>query len=275
MKARVSKPSIIETQEMSFVDQMNEAYMPQTGSAQPKSGFSSMKSSLVDSVPTQLKLAVAYLSGDVANSMKDRSSATNSPNLGTQATFRMGSHGSSIGNLTGVAQLEAVKQTVAATADKSGSKYLQIRNLTKKSIGGRQDRYAAINKKVETNIRLLQTDDYKVFKKIRKVQNLGGTTITLSVSAFFMTVFAKGLSNSVKLNLMKTGLMCIFMTGGVLGHYTWKYAKFLDHLNTKYFYSASIAELEDNKLIKTNHPKDIVFEGSNWSLKTRLAGLCL
>ena len=67
--------------------------------------------------------------------------------------------------------------------------------------------------------------------------------------------------------------MGMFMTGGVIGHYTWKYAKFLDHLDTKYFYSASIAELEDNDVIKTNQPKNIVFEGSNWSLKNKFGSI--
>jgi len=273
MKARLSKPKNLEQDTPSIVDQVNEFYLNKTFSSDSNTMFANFKSKLDQQVPTNVKLAVAYLSGGVSKGMKSRVSNSSSNNPLSGYTFNLKSNSTNLGSITGVNQLNAVTESSVAkptTASIANSKYLQIKALTKKSTGELADRYAAINKKVETNIRLLQTEDYKVFQKIKRVQNIGGTSLTLSVPAFFMTVFAKGLTNSVKLNLMKSAFMFMFMTGGVLGHYTWKYSKFLDHLDKKYFYAASINDLQDSQLIKTNLPKNLHFENSEWSLKDKI-----
>jgi hypothetical protein len=272
MKARVTKARSIEQENLSIVDELNQMYLSKTGSDESESKIATIKNSISNQVPANLKLAVSFLSGDVGRSMNNRCDTSNSPNLSPTINFTMGPQIGALGVLTGVNQLEVVKQSQLdkdSSKQAATSKYLKINRLSKSSYGDRADRYAAINQKVESNMRMLKTEDYKIFQKIRKVHNLGFVTMTLSVPAFFMTVFARGISNSVKLNMMKSSIMFMVMTGGVLGHYTWKYSKFLDHLNNKYFYAASINDLQNKELIKTNLPKNIVFESSNWDLRSK------
>lgn len=148
--------------------------------------------------------------------------------------------------------------------------YLAPAKLSKNSYGEMSERYNAIYKKIYNNKRLLQTEDLKTIDQITKTQNFGGAALTASSGSIFLSIYSKNLGRSLQMKAFMLGFAGFFLSMGALGHINWKYSKFLNHINAKYFYGTSIKDLKDQSVNKTNKPRSIAFEQGSWKIKAKL-----
>lgn len=273
MKQRLCKPKQLEQGKQAIVDQVNQLFLGKDASNAKLDKNTTLKASVNQKFPSNLGVALSFLSGGAVTNMSSRAQLDFSQNSLNGYSLNYGSSSTMQAAKSGTENLVVADEsntTKTSTTPLANSKYHKVTKLTKKTYGNQVERYAAINKKVTDNIRLLQTEDYKIFQNIRKIQNQSGITLMMSVPAFFLTVFAKGISNSAKLNLMKASMTFMIGTAGVFGYNNMKYSKFLYHTDNKYFYGTTTSDLKDTQLIKTNVPRAIVFESQQWSLKEKL-----
>lgn len=153
------------------------------------------------------------------------------------------------------------------------SKFLPIANLQGKELGNPSLRFNAIYKKIYDTPRLLQTEDLKVLKKITKGQNYGGTSLVSTAIAFLYTMNMRGICEHSRLRFVKGGVMLLLMAGAAFSHYNWQFAKFLDHVDHKYFYGTNLHDIEDGSIKKTNLPKHLRFEEPFGPVTSRVESL--
>lgn len=163
--------------------------------------------------------------------------------------------------------LEVDKVIVSAKNDDIYLKGYKLNTVTK---GSMSDRYNAIYKKVYTNKRIIQMQDLKELNGINKGQNFYGVTSILSLSSFAWMLNSKSMSRNTQTRVSMLGFLGLSASIIGIGHYSFKFSSFLHHLHEKYFYATPIKELQDQQVMKTNKPRSVSFESSNWDLKKKL-----
>jgi len=152
----------------------------------------------------------------------------------------------------------------------SEEKYIHESNLSKKELGPMSERYNAIYKKISLHKRIIEREDLKAIHQITKAQNLGGVSLMMCSGSIFLSVFSKSLPKTTKMKAFQLGFFGFFTFIGWLSHYNWRFSKFLDHLNKKYFYSTSLKDLQSEQTVKTNVPKKMSFKSQiSWSFRPK------
>lgn len=273
MRVRINKVKNIEDNEVSIVDQVNELYLSKTTSENRTSIFPSQKCSSISNFSSQVNLLVSAFSGRLSQNMDTCIKANDSNFSKSKVELNLNSkYSSSNLDFEGTSSAKDSHKTTDSkqTSVAGVSNFLPTMTLTKDTRGEVWERNVAINQKIEKNPRLIKTEDYNIFRSAQRLQNLSAATMTLSVPAYFGMIFSKGLNNNTKTKLMKAGLLFMFGTIGVLNHSNYKYYRFLEHLDEKYFYATSLKQLNNSKVVSTNVPKKIEFESSSWRLKAKI-----
>lgn len=148
----------------------------------------------------------------------------------------------------------------------NSQKYMEVTKLNDKTYGVLSLRTNAVYQKIYNNKRLIKTEDLKIIDGITKGQNLAGTTALVGSGSLLMSACSKTLSYNIQARAM-----CICAFGAVAGvggvvHYSYKFAKFIDYVNNKYFYGMSLRDLQNQTIIKTNKPRSLKFEEASWNI---------
>jgi len=152
-------------------------------------------------------------------------------------------------------------------------KFMPVSKLNEKTYGALALRTNAVYKKIYENKRLIQTGDLKTIDTITKGQNLYGTTAIVASGSFLVSACSKTLSTN-----LQTRAMCLCALGAITGvsgvvHYSYKFTKYVDYINDKYFYGMSLKDLQNQTVIKTNRPRSISFKENSWNLKNKVPSL--
>jgi hypothetical protein len=160
--------------------------------------------------------------------------------------------------------------TIVPSSTISTEVYLPTSKLTARGYGLRSDRMTAIYRKIRSNKRLIQREDLLHIDSITKGQNSVGIAFAMSGLTTAFSACSKTLSRGVATKVWKLGMVAFLASCVGMSHYSYKFSKFMDYTNDKYFYATSLKDLQDPTLFKSNLPKSEHFEGSNWSLKSKL-----
>jgi len=252
MRAQVNKPLSIESEETTFTEQINNMFMKKVTSISKNSKLAQMMNN------TNLRLLNGVRTGvSMVSALSQKKDNFYS--------FALRTKGAIVDKAT-FAKFQGdfnLTESISATLNISdntitNSKFLPISPLSENE--NSKSRSTALFVKCDKNKRLLETPDLKTLTDIKTAQNIGGSALLLSIPSYFKIVAMKGISNKLKLRFMKGGLLFIIATGGALLHYNWQFCKFLNYLDTKYFYGCSLKDLENKSMVKTNKPLSMDFE---------------
>lgn len=277
MKARVMKPNALEKPNKPYLDLLNDLVWNKNSKNSEFRNFKTIEASNKNARIFKLGLGVALLSGGVFQQYGTRwnkSSSTDFPSQQLTVSKVVTEKKESGKALLASKDTNLLEESVN-TMNKTGNlskinQYLPVQKLNDSSYGVMSDRYNAIYKKIYENKRLIQTEDLQAINSITKSQNMVGLGLMTSSGSIFLSAYSKNLSGNLKMRAFKLGFIGFLASMGAFGHVNWRFSKFLQHVNDKYFYGQSIKEIQDQTLIKTNRPRNLNFEGSSWKLSSKL-----
>jgi DNA-binding transcriptional regulator of glucitol operon len=278
MKARVIKTKNLEKQKKQYLDLLNDLVWNK-GSLSLKSSQSKAFESVNSDVSNSGYNLGGTLLTSVAVSGYSSINTTNSLSFPKESFISMTSYfdtneasESSENEENSKIQVDSQKQNASA-ASLPSQKYKPMSKLNDANYGTSGSRSIAIYAKLIANNRMIQVDDLKSIDAITKSQNTGIMSMSLSGGVVGISTISGRMCKTVQTKVFYLGMMGLFASMGAMSNANWKYTKFMRHVNDKYFYGQTLDELKETTLIKTNKPRNISYEKSSWSLRSKVASL--
>ena len=276
MKARLIPTKKLESKRKTILELFNDLTWSKNQNTTALKGWSFAETATKATSKNGLGLGVALLTGGAVQqflqSNRDRSSTdfpidTTFQEMTTEKVVALEetNHAMVDDQISG-----QTLNTIVANSDINKEEFLPATKITADNYGLRSDRLTAIYRKIRNNKRIVQREDLQHIDAITKGQNTVGIAFAMSGMTTAFSACSKSLSRGVATKVWKLGMVAFLASCIGMSHYSYKFSKFMDYTNEKYFYGTSLNDLQDPTLFKTNLPKSLCFEGSNWSLKSKL-----